>query len=382
MEDLQSASKLLSKAMKIRERYMKMSRQKFPTLVESYLKGAKGFPEEVHIEPEKATLEDTPIHPPKSNDNPWDCAFLPNLEECVIRPVQGVFQVYRNSADADAGKIAEGYDYPDLDTYVSDMHLMCALIVDGPLKSFCYRRLTYLSSKFNLHQVMNESKELAAQKAVAHRDFYNVRKVDTHIHAASCMTQKHLLRFMKKAMKTEADTPVCLSKDGKPMTMNELFKSMNVTSHDLSIDLLDVHADRDTFQRFDKFNAKFNPIGENRLREVFVKTDNYVEGTFFGRIIKEVMCDLEEDKYQFLELRISIYGRSLSEWDNLADWAINNNIYSDNVRWLIQVPRLYDVYKRNKELENFFQMIDNIFHPLFEVTKDPSTHPSLHRFLQ
>ena len=65
---------------------------------------------------------------------------------------------------------------------------------------------------------MNELKELAAQKAVAHRDFYNVRKVDTHIHAASCMTQKHLLRFMKKAMKTEADTPVCLSKDGKPMT--------------------------------------------------------------------------------------------------------------------------------------------------------------------
>ena len=57
MEDLQSASKLLSKAMKIRERYMKMSRQKFPTLVESYLKGAKGFPEEGHIEPGKATLE-------------------------------------------------------------------------------------------------------------------------------------------------------------------------------------------------------------------------------------------------------------------------------------------------------------------------------------
>ena len=68
---------------------------------------------------------------------------------------------------------------------------------------------------------------------------------------------------MKKAMKTEADTPVCLSKDGKPMTVNELFKSMNVTSHDLSIDLLDVHADRDTFQRFDKFNAKFNQIDEN-----------------------------------------------------------------------------------------------------------------------
>jgi len=69
------------------------------------------------------------------------------------------------------------YEYPDLDTYVTDMHLMCALIADGPLKSFCYRRLSYLSSKFQLHVLLNELRELAAQKAVAHRDFYNVRKV-------------------------------------------------------------------------------------------------------------------------------------------------------------------------------------------------------------
>ena len=54
---------------------------------------------------------------------------------------------------------------------------MCALIADGPLKSFCYRRLTYLSSKFQLHLLLNELRELAAQKAVPHRDFYNVRKV-------------------------------------------------------------------------------------------------------------------------------------------------------------------------------------------------------------
>ena len=44
-------------------------------------------------------------------------------------------------------------------------------------KSFCYRRLTYLSSKFELHVLLNELRELAAQKAVHHRDFYNVRKV-------------------------------------------------------------------------------------------------------------------------------------------------------------------------------------------------------------
>lgn len=32
-------------------------------------------------------------------------------------------------------------------------------------------------------------------------DFYNMRKVDTHIHHSSCMNQKHLLRFIKSKMK-------------------------------------------------------------------------------------------------------------------------------------------------------------------------------------
>lgn len=44
-------------------------------------------------------------------------------------------------------------------------------------KSFCFRRLCYLSSKYQLHVLLNEVQELAAQKAVPHRDFYNIRKV-------------------------------------------------------------------------------------------------------------------------------------------------------------------------------------------------------------
>ncbi len=32
-------------------------------------------------------------------------------------------------------------------------------------------------------------------------DFYNVRKVDTHVHHSSSMNQKHLLRFIKSKMK-------------------------------------------------------------------------------------------------------------------------------------------------------------------------------------
>ena len=98
--------------------------------------------------------------------------------------------------------------------------------------------------------------------------------------------------------------------------------------------------DKNTFHRFDKFNAKYNPVGESRLRELFLKTDNYTNGRFFGNIMKEVMEDLEESKYQNAEFRLSIYGRSRKEWDKLAGWAIEHGVYSDNVRWLIQIPRL------------------------------------------
>ena len=52
------------------------------------------------------------------------------------------------------------------------------------------------------------------------------------------------------------------------------------------------------------------------------------------------MFDLDESKYQNAEYRLSIYGRSKDEWDKLAKWAIAHHVYSENVRWLIQVPRL------------------------------------------
>ena len=148
-----------------------------------------------------------------------------------------------------------------MEEFVTDLQLLCGMIADGPLKSFCFQRLEFLQSKYKLHILLNEIRELAEQKAVPHRDFYNVRKVDTHIHAAACMNQKHLLRFIKKSLKTDGEVGVC-KVNGKVMSLNEVFQSMNLTPYDLTIDMLDCHADRNTFHRFDKFNAKYNPIGK------------------------------------------------------------------------------------------------------------------------
>lgn len=382
IHDLKEASKSLVQALMIREKYMAMSHQSFPKITARFLQNLEDNEEFQGMKEgfgKGSTVSDHPFHPPKKED-PFDIE-VPMGVECSLKMVQGLMYVYENE-EAVKNNTPLELPYVQPKTFLADQNIMYALISDGPLKSFCYRRLSYLSSKYQLHTLMNELKESAAQKEVPHRDFYNIRKVDTHVHASSCMNQKHLLRFIKKKMKTCSDEVVCKDKkSGKEMTLAEVFDSMALKPYDLSVDKLDVHADRNTFHRFDKFNAKYNPIGESRLREIFIKTDNYINGKYFGHVIKEVMEDLGESKYQNAEYRLSIYGRSRDEWDKLAYWAIENKIYSDNVRWMIQIPRLYDIYKSAKIVKNFQEILENIFMPLFEVTRNPQSHPELHKFL-
>ncbi|KAG7519082.1 hypothetical protein JOB18_000842 [Solea senegalensis] len=385
--DLLDAAKCVVKALFIRQKYMGLSLQTLYRTTAHYLQDLSERPlyldtykEEI---PENTVTPGVTMHPPVSEIHPYDNQDPSSMPPDIgygCKMVDGVMHVYTTRSTMEK-RTELDLPYPDLHEYIADMNVMMALIINGPVKSFCYRRLQYLSSKFQMHILLNEMKELAAQKKVPHRDFYNIRKVDTHIHASSCMNQKHLLRFIKRAMKKYPKEIVHVER-GKGQTLMEVFESMNLTAFDLSVDTLDMHADRNTFHRFDKFNAKYNPIGESILREIFIKTDNYIEGKYFGHIVKEVMADLEESKYQNVELRLSIYGRSRDEWDKLATWAVTHQVYSNNVRWLIQVPRLFDVYHTKNQLCNFQEMLENIFMPLFEVTVNPGSHPHLHLFLQ
>ncbi|KAF1810545.1 AMP deaminase [Eremomyces bilateralis CBS 781.70] len=305
---------------------------------------------------------------------------LPDASEMTFKVDESsVFQVYENHQSAEHGTPI--VHIPTIREYYMDLDMILNHSSDGPSKSFAFRRLQYLEGKFNLYYLLNEYQEMADSKKVPHRDFYNVRKVDTHVHHSACMNQKHLLRFIKSKIKKCPDEKV-LYRDGKVLTLQEVFDSINLSAYDLSIDTLDMHAHTDSFHRFDKFNLKYNPIGESRLRTIFLKTDNDIKGRYLAEITKEVISDLEASKYQMVEWRISIYGRTLDEWDKLAAWVVDNKLFSPNVRWLVQIPRLYDVYKSTGLVDNFEQIVINIFQPLFEVTKDPSSHPNLHVFLQ
>ncbi|CAL8582744.1 AMP deaminase [Xanthoria parietina] len=289
-----------------------------------------------------------------------------------------VYQVYELAIAMEKKKTL--IKVPTLREYFMDLNIVKEVSEDGPIKSFAFRELQILDGKFNLHALENSYAEMMESKGVPHRDFYNVRKVDTHVHHSACMNSKHLLRFIKSKLKHSASDKV-MFREGKEMTLQDVFDSLEMTAYDLSIDTLDTHAHTDSFHRFDKFNLKYNPVGSSRLREIFLKTDNYIQGRYLAELTREVISDLEASKYQMVEWRVSIYGRNIDEWDKLASWVIDNKLVSHNVRWLIQIPRLYSLYKKQKIVDNFEQLIINIFQPLYEVTQNPSSHPKLHAFL-
>ncbi|XP_071738478.1 probable AMP deaminase [Rutidosis leptorrhynchoides] len=312
---------------------------------------------------------------PKRNPNPF--GYTPEIKsDHYFEMEDGVIHVYANKDSKE-----KLFPVADATTYFTDLHHILKVMAAGDTRTVCHHRLGLLEQKFNLHLMLNADKEFLAQKSAPHRDFYNVRKVDTHVHHSACMNQKHLLRFIKSKLRKEPDE-VVIFRDGTYMTLREVFESLDLTGYDLNVDLLDVHADKSTFHRFDKFNLKYNPCGQSRLREIFLKQDNLIQGRFLAELTKQVFTDLEASKYQMAEYRISIYGRKQSEWDNLASWIVNNELYSDNVVWLIQLPRLYNIYKGMGIVTSFQTILDNIFLPLFEVTVDPESHPQLHVFLK
>ncbi|KAI2661892.1 AMP deaminase 1 [Labeo rohita] len=264
MDDFELACKGLYRALIIREKYMRLAFQKFPNTPSEFLRKIEGE----QWKPEDQVL---PVFtsPPKSGEDPF-CTkdFPPNLGY-VARMKDGVIYVYKDAESADKHQPLN-HPGPDLATFIDDMNFLIALIAQGPT------------------------------------DFYNCRKVDTHIHAAACMNQKHLLRFIKKSYRVDAD-----------------------------------RVGRQTFQRFDKFNAKYNPVGASELRDLYLKTENHISGEYFATIIKEVASDLEDARYQYAEPRLSIYGCNPNEWTKLASWFNKHRVFSPHLKWMIQVPRIY-----------------------------------------
>lgn len=132
-----------------------------------------------------------------------------------------------------------------------------------------------------------------------------------------------------------------------------------ITPENITVDTLDTQADN-TYKRFDNFNDKYNPFGIGELRKIFLKSSNHIKGRYYAELTQQIFDRIEAQEYTASELRISIYGRTPDDWDNLAKYILRYKLYSPKQRWLIQVPRIFFVYKKLNIIDNMKQMIDSI----------------------
>lgn len=248
------------------------------------------------------------------------------------------------------------------------------VVHDGDCRSYCYKRLRMLETRFKLYKIELGEKEEKEQCDIDFRDFYSVTKVDTHIHLSACMTQKHLLRFIQHKVKTEPQTLVWKDKDGQVFTLQQVFNKLNIDPERLTTNSLNMRADS-TFQRFDLFMMKYSPFQKSLLREIFLKYDNDIKGRFLAEILKEVLFDLEKGKHVYVEYRVSIYGKHAKEWNTLAEWIKTYDLLHPNLRLLVQIPRLYQLHKEHRHVQTFQDMLNNIFHPIFEASIYPNSNP-------
>lgn len=88
------------------------------------------------------------------------------------------------------------------------------------------------------------------------------------------------------------------------------------------------------------------------------------------------VCELADEIHRAFQLEIFMGNSPV---------AGNLGIQHIKLQRKIQMSILFfhsDIFKLNKLMDRFQEILNNIFLPLFEVTNDPTSHPELHKFLQ
>ena len=219
-------------------------------------------------------------------------------------------------------------------------------------------------------------------------------KIHTYVYMYVCVCI--IFQDVIDVVKDSAD-----AKESKNVTLRQMFNELGLTKDNMNVDKLGVAGSAKMFHRFDHFNAAYNPFGASKLRKVFIKINNHQNGKYFAEIIRGVFNRITRHKsnvlieprlsgikyllipfYLFVQCfcnricyldgwylnglwcslhlslslslslialhcptKWSVYGATIHDWDRLAKWVCKYNLFADHVRWIVQVPRLYKVFR-------------------------------------
>lgn len=305
--------------------------------------------------------------------------FLSDVIDCDIsKPIPDLLD--RVSWNFKQGIIAfEDVDFKIISKqeYYSDLQFIMENIYSTVNKSFSYLRLKMLMMKFNVHLQCNLDREAFHQKVKSRKDFYTIMKIDNHVHITTCMNQKHLQKFIKTKLKEEPKTIVSFD-ENKKLELEIAMKNLGLDASTLTVDVVNSY----NLNRLEKYSNKYNPFCQLSIKNIFLNTENYINGRFFAEIVKEVIKGIDKEKYVLAEYRICVYGKSPEDLKKQAFWLSTYNIKSHRVRWVIQIPRLYSVFKQQGLVKNFGEILSNIFTPIIEATINPIKYPEIHQFLE
>ena len=278
------------------------------------------------------------------------------------------------------------YEPIGFEEYVADYKTIASIATNGPCRTACWTRNHILQEKYHMHKMLNEEQESLEAKMTS-SDFYRMTKVDTHVHVNRAMSASQLLHYIRGKYASEGDRVVWDEFHGEhAVTLRRTFELLGLHGGEraLNLDALSVNADESSYKRFDNWVSKYNPFGKEELRKLFLS----VEGVYLADMLKTIIFAGEPPAVASarpikMENRISINESTPQGFDILAKWVVSNglNAYRSN-RWLIQIPRILPQQINAGTVHSFGEVLHNVFLPLFEVTRDPTSHPELHEFLK
>jgi len=279
---------------------------------------------------------------------------------------------------------------PNREEFRNDLVELWSIAKSPEVKSLAVGRLERLITIFTAYIQDHASYEADAQVELI-EDLYSVMKVDNHIHLAAAMSPTMFLKFIRKKLVDEPERVVAKGKTLRAIiqeAVDKLPKPPGIDVKSMTNEALGelIHADSlrmcagdHFYHRFDNFNSAYCPLGCDSMRTVFMKTSNEIGGEYFGELTQEIIKHSDKTN-QNTEMRLSIYGRKPSEWDDLAQWLKKHDLHkppwTKRNLWLVQIPRVFKVFL-GTSFQNFEEFLNNIFQALFEVALEPESHPDL-----
>jgi AMP deaminase len=281
--------------------------------------------------------------------------------------------------------------------FAMDVQTLLLIVESTKCRKACDHRLGIIQERSRMFFMLNTDLEDVGEGLEKGGGvFSDVTKVDNSVRLSRLMNAQELLEFVVECYQRRPNDVIGKNSQGENITLVELLAEYGVDDprrltvaglgwHPTSIEFAIEHAVDDTGRPKDK---KAKPT----LGQALLRYCASMKGLLFPLAIKRVMKrnDMRVKYLQASEYRISVYGSSRDELQNIAKFFKTNEIgpFQRN-RWILHL-RFVDRVDKDSHMGSgepyadcitFEDQLRNFFEPLMNATLKPEENPALAWFL-